>query len=150
MVTKKRLIFQIFLSSLIFILSACALVDDPGAPVDLSGTQWQLTSYGEPGSETPVVEETEAVLQFEQDNQATGTSGCNSFGGQYQISNGEIAFPEIVATEMACPGEGVMEQEMAYFQALRNADSFELIDDELRIWYNEGEGVLNFVSINSS
>ena len=149
MKNKKSLIIQAFIGCLILILTACAPVDEPVSPVDLSGTQWRLTSFGEPGSETPVVEETEVTLRFEEEGQAGGSGGCNSFGAQYQISNGEIAFTEIVATEMACPGEGVMEQEMAYFQALRNAETFELTNGELRIWYNDGQGVLNFVSMNS-
>lgn len=148
--TKERLIIQVFIGCLIFILSACALVDDPAAPIDLTGTQWRLTSYGEPGSETQIIEETEVTLQFEQEGQAGGSGGCNSYGAQYEIFNGTISFTEMMATEMACDGEGVMDQEAAYFQALRSAESFELIDGELKIWYNDGQSVLNFVSINSS
>ena len=144
---KNRMIFQIFIGFLILILSACAPVEEPVSPTNLSDTQWQLMSYGEPGSETPVIEETEVVLLFEGDGQASGSSGCNSFGAQYEVANSTISISELIATEIACPGEGIMEQEMAYFQALRSAESFELIDGELRIWYNDG--VLNFVSMNT-
>lgn len=145
---SQRLIFQICIGCLILIMTACAVVDDPVSTVDLSGTQWNLISYGEPGSESEVLKETQITLQFDQEGQAGGSGGCNTFGAQYEISNGSISFTVIMSTEMACLGEGVMDQETAYYQALNSTGAFKISNRELKIWYNDGQEVLNFMSMN--
>ena len=133
---------------LILALSACAILD--GDASELEDTRWRLESYGDPGSQTPVMEDTEVTLHFESGEQAGGSGGCNSFGARYQVSDGTISFSEIVSTEIYCTAEGVMEQERAYFEALRTADEFEVTDDQLRIRYGDGQGVLTFVRSEAS
>lgn len=118
---------------------------EPDRETVLVNTEWLLKSYGGSGDETAVLDETEVTLRFEEAGRAGGSGGCNTFGAQYVISNGSISFTEVEATAIACPGEGVMEQEQAYFQALRTAGEFELAEDALRIWYADGAGALNFV-----
>jgi heat shock protein HslJ len=137
-------------------LSACAPfggatpgTGDQQPEVDLANTRWRLVSYGEPGSETPVIEGAEPTLEFEEGTQAGGSSGCNSFGAQYQVQGGELSFGEIESTLMACTAEGVMEQEQQYFQALQTAGEFDVTDQQLTIWYGDGQSVLNFVRIGS-
>lgn len=137
----------------IVLVSACArlaewvpgIVNDrePDTEAALINTEWVLESYGEPGAETPVLEETEVILQFGEEGHAGGFTGCNTFGAQYTVADGTLSFKEIIATEIACPG--LMEQEREYLRALRTAGEFELTDHQLRIWYDEGERVLNFV-----
>lgn len=144
---KMNLIIQVFAGCLILIMSACGPLDRPVPGPELVDTQWQLISYGEPDTETQVIEGTEVTLQFGEDGQAGGHGGCNTFGAQYEISNDQISFTEIVSTQIACPEEGVMDQEAAYFEALRSAETINLINDQLRIWYNGGQSVLNFVSL---
>ncbi len=138
----------VFVGILVVVMSACAAPSNGQTSVsaaDLAGTDWSLESYGEVGFETQVIEGTEVTLEFQSGGQVVGTGGCNSFGGQYQVSNGKISFSQIVSTEMACTAEGLMSQEAAYFQALQNTGEFELKDNQLTIWYNNGQSVLNFV-----
>ena len=142
----------------VLVLSACAALQDilpeTGATPDpepaptLAMTSWTLVSYGEPGSEAEVIAGTEVTLEFQDDMQAAGLGGCNSFGAQYEATNGDISFTEIISTLIACEEEGVMEQEAAYFQALENAEEFELIDGDLRIYYDNGQRVLNFEEVS--
>ncbi len=137
----------------IVLMSTCArlaewvpgIVNDrePDPEAALANTEWMLDSYGEPGAENPVLEETEVTLRFGEEGHAGGFTGCNTFGAQYVVADGTLSFSEIIATEIACPG--VMEQEREYLRALRTAGEFELTDNRLRIWYDEGERVLNFV-----
>ncbi len=133
---------------LILALSACALAN--GDASELEDTRWRLVSYGDPGSQTPVIEETEVTLNFESGGQAGGSGGCNSFGARYQVSDGTISFSEIISTEVYCSPEEVMEQEQQYFEALRTAGDVEVTDDQLRIWYGDGEDVLTFVRSQAS
>ena len=117
---------------------------EPGPAPDLVGTSWRLVSYGEPGSETQVIEGTEVTLQFQDAGQAVGSGGCNSFGAQYRAENGTLTFSEIITTEIACLDENVMEQEQTYYQALQNAGEFEMAEGQLTIWVDGGQRVLNF------
>jgi heat shock protein HslJ len=145
---------------LAFTLAACAPITVPATPTplaptppvdappgiadDLVGTQWMLVSYGTLGAETPVVEGSEVTLAFQEDGQAVGFGGCNSYGGPYVAEDGVLSFGEVVSTLVACLDEQVMEQEQQYFQALQTAGQYELAADRLTIYYDGGQGVLNF------
>lgn len=112
----------------------------------LLGTAWTLVSFGPAGEETPVLADSDVTLQFDDAGHGGGSAGCNSYGGDYEIENDSITFSPIVSTMMACADEDVMDQEQRYLTALQAASRYELQDDgqQLMIWYDEGEGVLNF------
>ncbi len=144
------------------ILSACASIatrsttptpettTPSGAENSLADTQWQLVSFGPPEAETPVIEGSTITLEFGPDGQATGSGGCNSYGGEYQVQDDTLSFSQIISTEMACANTSVMQREQQYYQALQTAGQFELADDQLTIQYNGGQGVLNFVKASAS
>lgn len=153
----------VYLSTGVLILSlvACVPPDNwipmtggdqtPGTGTSLANTHWKLLSYGQPGSEIPVIGGTEVTLQFEDDSQAGGHGGCNTFGAQYKVSAGKrLSITDIISTLIACNEENLMEQETQYFDALRSAESFELTGESLTIHYGDGQGVLNFSRITSS
>jgi heat shock protein HslJ len=116
---------------------------EPGEPTPLVGASWALDAFLEDGVETPVIAGNQPTLQFQVDGQAVGTGGCNQFGGEYFLTD-QLNFREIITTEMACTGAGIMEQEQRYYQALQSAGEFEIVGDELRITYGEGQGTLIF------
>lgn len=105
----------------------------------LTGSQWQLASYGVPGEETPALDENPVTIQFGPENQVGGSGGCNTYGGNYAVDGDTITFTQIVSTLIACLDDGVMEQEQAYFTALQEATGYELSDDRLIIIYGEGQ-----------
>jgi len=156
----KKLVY-LFTGVLLLSLVACTALNDmipvtggaqtPSADTSLANTSWRLVSYGEPGSEIPVLEGTEVTLQFEDGSQAGGSGGCSMFGAQYNVADGkELSITEVVSTLMACSAEDLMEQETQYFEALQSADSFELLGDRLTIRYGGGQSVLTFSRITSS
>lgn len=144
---SNRWLACLIVGILITILSACAPAN--GAAPRLANTRWRLTAYGEPGSESPVIEGSEVTLHFEAENQASGSGGCNRFEAQYQVSDGRLSFTDLVWTTRACLDEDVEEQEQLYFEALRTAGEFELTEDQLRIWYSDQQGVLNFARVDA-
>ena len=101
----------------------------------LNGTTWKLYSIGKyspiAGSMT--------TIHFE-DGQVSGSGGCNSFGGIYQVNGDKIEFQEVESTLMDCiDPSGVMEQETTFLNFLWDAQSFEVIEGQLQISRSDGE-----------
>ena len=118
-------------------LTACSLL---GSPDPLEGTSWALQSYrGAP----PIPGR--AITAVFKDGRVGGSSGCNSYGGSYQVKGEKISIGEIGMTEMACMDPvGVMDQEQAYLQSLGSAQTFELSNGQLVIYVSDHEA-LTFV-----
>lgn len=135
----KRISIKLLVSSLFMIvLAACSQIgkgDDP-----LNGTSWELRSLGSEG----IVEGTNPTLEFS-DGRVSGSAGCNSMGGDYQVNDNQLVIQELEMTLMAClDPEGLMAQEQLYFQALQQVDSFDLSVDQLS-FVTKGGRTLNFV-----
>ena len=141
--TSHGYLAMFVLMGLMLALPAC-VPGGRGVEDALAGTRWGLVSYGSPGAETAVIEGTEPSLDFESDNEVTGFTGCNDFAAQYAVTGDAVLFSQIVSTEVFCTGEGVMDQEDAYLEALETAETFERTEDQLRIWYGDGQRVLIF------
>lgn len=61
-----------------------------------------------------------------------GNTGCNSFNGNVKIEGSKISFSEIIATEIACPGE----HEQRFFSAIERTDNYKI--EKLRLFLFEG------------
>lgn len=97
-------------------------LDDP-----LDGTRWHVETID---GNSPMGG-TELTLEFG-DGQVSGTTGCNSFGGGYQVAGPELSFGDLAQTLMAClDPQGVMEQEQAYMLTLNSTEAYEIQDGEL-------------------
>jgi heat shock protein HslJ len=117
----------------LLVLAACAgtggTTSDP-----LDGTSWRLVTLGG----APLVPGTEITATFE-DGEVSGKA-CNIYGGKYQVSGDRLTLSEVFMTEMAClDPQGIMEQEMAFFNLLTSAQNFELNDGRLLIVGAGGE-----------
>ncbi|MBK8903907.1 MAG: META domain-containing protein [Anaerolineaceae bacterium] len=110
----------------------------------LANSEWTLTSFGPVGEETAVMANIDLTLRFAPEGQAGGSGGCNTFSAEYKAEGTSLQIGEIISTLIACTADGVAAQEEAYFDALRSATEFELGDDQLMIFYNNGQNVLNF------
>lgn len=110
------------------------------------GVDWQLVGYSDGGGLQTVPWYVEASLRLE-DGQATGSAGCNGFGGSYELDGLTLTFSESRMTTMGCP-EPIDEIEVAYLSSLESVASYGLFpvrDDEL-LWLldSDGETVLLF------
>ena len=126
------------------------IVEQTGGPDDaatLADRHWSLEAFGAPGAGEPLVEGTEITLSFTSDGQVNGTGGCNRYFGAIESGEaGELSFGPLGATRMACPTE-VMDQEMAFFQALESVTRYEIDGDRLTLLSGDGTGVLTFVEV---
>ena len=101
-----------------------------GIEPDLAGTSWVVIGYNT-GSQSvrTVVVGTEITMEFSEDGSMSGSSGCNTFfgdyetSGEYSVVGGQsLAIEGLAATEMAClEPEGTMEQESQFLAALANS-----------------------------
>ncbi len=116
----------------------------------LTDTQWTLKSLGTVSAPSPVVAGTTVTLKFGADGRAGGSSGCNSFGGDYKATGDQFSFGRIMSTKRACADQRANQQEQLFFQALESSARFELADDRLTIFYDGGRSALNFVNNSAS
>ena len=127
---------KIIRSAFILILALFMLATCSHANAPLSG-EWKLVSL----NGAPVVEGTHISLNFG-DGQASGSAGCNSYGGAFESDGAEIDFDGLTMTLMACTDAGVMAQEGAYLAALEAVESFEMNGEQLVLSGPEAELVL--------
>lgn len=116
----------------------------------LTGTEWQLVSLGPAGSEADVVPGTTVTLKFGEDGRASGSTGCNSYGGTYEVRGDAITFGRLVSTRRACLDQNANQQEQRFLSLLEAANRFRLASNRLTILSDRGRNVLNFVSTSSS
>jgi heat shock protein HslJ len=124
MAVRKIIALSLFA---VVLLSACA----PSGG-ELAGTEWRLISLDGNTQIGEAIGGRAITLVFE-DNEAGGSAGCNSYGGNYTSGAGDISFSQLISTLMACEGEGIMEAEQAFLAALNAADRYELSDSGLTI-----------------
>jgi heat shock protein HslJ len=120
-----------------------AVVDAP--PVDpLRETSWTLTTI----NGQPVITGVIPLLIFGANNDLNGSGGCNTFSGRYTANAGSITISDLMASQVFCPDPpGIQEQEEAYFNALRQAATYELPDNNTLIIRNgAGQETLRFLS----
>lgn len=111
----------------------------------LAGTNWVLASYsGEMGTRQ-ALETAPVTLIFEgTENSLGGIAGCNQYSARYEAGEGSFAITgPIIQTKKACTGEGVMEQEQHYLEALGAAQAYLIENDTLTI--TGGGWTLEFV-----
>lgn len=116
----------------------------------LTGTEWRLVSIGPAGSEAGLVAGTTVTLKFGEDGRASGSTGCNSYGGTYQVRGDNISFGRLVSTRRACLDQNANQQEQRFLSALEAANRFRLSSNRLTILSDRGRNALNFVNSQDS
>jgi heat shock protein HslJ len=102
-------------------------------PVQLAGTRWVGSAMFLGGAPAPLVPQAEPTLDFTDDGRTFGGStGCNSYGGEYVLGTGTIEFGAMNMTEMACE-EPLMRQEDNVLRVFSEASFFTIEDGVLTI-----------------
>ena len=132
---KKRWITLTVAAGIFMLLiAACGALADKD-PLD--GTAWTLSAY----RKSRPIEGTTLTIEFA-DGQISGSSGCNSYFGSYEITGDIIKVSGVGATLMACiDPEGVMDQEQIFLEYLQDAQRFTLDDEQLMIFQSEREAL---------
>lgn len=106
-------------------------------PLPLEGTPWVLSTYnnGE-NAMVSVLEETRVTANFE-DDQVSGSAGCNNYFGSFEATEDTISIGPLASTMMLC-AEPVNEQEQRFLAALESATSYQVIANRLELVNGEG------------
>ena len=70
-----------------------------GADGRLANTRWVLASFGDEGVQSSVVEGATITLNFGDDGRASGSAGCNSYGGAYTERGDGLSFGPLMSTK---------------------------------------------------
>lgn len=120
------------------IAASCAVLN-PAGTNELDDTNWQLLYIRKsaPIAGRPI------TIAFK-DGQVNGSSGCNSYFGEYSVKANEISFGPLASTEMACMDpEGIMDQEYEYLTFLSEVVTYSIEGDQL-ILKKKGQDQLTF------
>ncbi len=110
----------------------------------LEGTEWRLDTAvqieGDVLSALPVPGDLDVTLLLE-DGQLGGFNGCNSYGGEYTLVDGELRIDgtSLVQTLIACLDDIPNQLEMQMMTGLREMEAYEISGEQLTITYPGGE-----------
>lgn len=126
-----------------------------GEPPPIEGSSWVLTSFGPEGATEPVVEGTTITAEFNADEMnVTGSAGCNTYFGVYEVDGNDLSIGPVASTERAClgpdptkpeVGQQIMGQEQSFLAALGAAQRHEVEGGVLTIFTTDDQ-VLVFSS----
>jgi len=144
---KIRLLTVMVAAALLSVVfAACTQTTSTPDEDKLEGVRWKLELYGVKGSMTAVLEGTEVTAKFDSDaGRIEGSTGCNTYFADYEITGSKFTITQLAYTEMACMDpEGVMDQEADYLRILRLSETFQVDSGELQI--TSGDDVLIYKS----
>ncbi len=111
----------------------------------LADTAWTLESYGPPGDLQTVPFFITSTAVFDEDGTGiSGSAGCNLFSGDVTVRGDKITTENLSWTLMACYPEESMEVEYYYMRILEKVERFEVEEDELTLYAENGQ-VLVFI-----
>lgn len=136
---------------IVMVLAGCTktqqvLVREPAPALPSLEGRWDLVSYGLMGSEVNVPAEPQVFITFTNDGKISGSGGCNRYFGGWGFLEGTkdaIRIWRTGSTKMACQ-EPVMTQEYGFLEEISRVSRYAIEGKELRLYYNEGRGVLRF------
>ncbi|HET7874943.1 MAG TPA: META domain-containing protein [Methylomirabilota bacterium] len=104
---------------------------------ELTERYWKLIELnGRPAIVPQQGRETHLRLR-EQDRQAAGSTGCNSFSGQYEREGDRLRFGRMVTTLMACVDPALNTQEQEFLRMLEAVDRGVAVNDDLTLYAGE-------------
>ncbi len=104
---------------------------EAGSAATLENTYWKAIAIGDrPVRVAENIPEPHLLLH-PADTRASGSSGCNSFSGSYQLSGDSLLFGKLLSTMRACADPELNRQERAFLDALGATRSWRVTGDTL-------------------
>ena len=124
--------------------------EDPnfgGVPMEerLEGTTWSLVELGGQSARAAGDNGTPTLHLDAAQKRASGNTGCNSFGGEYEMSGESLRFGPLASTRRACVDEALNRQESAFLRALDGTRTWRIVAGTLVLSGEAGQ-VARFVA----
>lgn len=113
-------------------------------PLPLVGTRWGLESlaYGSDAVSSPLAGDL-PTARFDDAGNVGGSTGCNTYGGRYQVDGEAIAIGEMRVSLRQCASE-VAQQEDVFQRALLRAATYAIEGDVLTLSDEAGAFLVSF------
>ena len=102
---------------------------------DLLDTTWNVSGYRVDLDTDELIQpiaETKIELLFDEEDNYTGNSGCNTYNGRYVTDGLKIIMTATGLTQINCEQPaGIMEQEAHYLQLLEQVEEYRITEDGL-------------------
>jgi copper homeostasis protein (lipoprotein) len=117
--------------------------------VSLTGTYWKLIEIRGQKVQPATGSKSEAhIILHPGENRVTGSSGCNSITGTFEINEKlGLVFSGMASTRMACPE---METENEFISMIQRIDSYSIRGDTLSLHRARMAPLARFVASNSN
>jgi len=102
-----------------------------GGTLPLEGTTWSLVEVGGQPARPAGDNGTPSLRLDVAQTRASGDTGCNSFGGGYELSGESLRFGALASTRRACVDEALNRQEAAFLGALADTRTWRIADGTL-------------------
>ena len=135
------------------VLTACGNTDvstRDASEASLAGTSWILDSYASTAGDTvDAVANSAATLEFDRDDQISGSTGCNRFGGGYSEDGGDLTLRLGAVTQRACEEPEVNAQEQAVLTGLPDVEKWSIEKTTLTLSGSSGKALFTYSSVPS-
>lgn len=112
----------------------------------LFGKEWILQSFIENEESLTLDQNSKITISFNED-EVTGSGGCNRYFGSYKITNtNNISIEHLASTKMACPD--IMDQETKYLAAIQRITTIQFTEKQLQLSSNDSKTILEFDLVN--
>jgi heat shock protein HslJ len=88
----------------------------------------------------PPVKGSHITISFDK-GRVSGNSGCNNYGGEYQVRGDRIEIGELETTLMGCVDQAIMDQEAMFTRFLAEAERFDIAAGKLQLYAAGGESL---------
>jgi len=106
------------------------------AAARLEDTHWYLTMLGDTPMRGPT------MILYPKERRVSGSGGCNSFDGSYELDGDRLTFGPLASTRMACP-KG-MDTEQAFHEAMGRVSGWKIEGQHLELFDTAGVMVARF------
>lgn len=116
------------------------------SPATLTGASWTAIAIRNKGSLTPVLNNTKITANFTDSGKLLGSSGCNSYSGQYKAGNSSFVIPGRMSVSLkycTTPAK-VMAQEDLYLSTLSAATNVSINCTTLDLLDKNGTVLVSF------
>jgi len=109
---------------------------------DLRNTYWTLVRLGDRDVEPQQGRKTPWLRLTVDDLKMTGSTGCNTMGGTYELDGDHLRFSGLFMTRKACPGGVSWEPD--YPRALEAVSTWKITGDHLELYDDLGSMLARF------